>query len=86
MNSLELQDIELLKDVPVPTQAQPDMGSYATPNCEMDPARPRLSFLSSKTLWRHYLRQEPGALVAHAGICAGGAEQSAFLPRPSIPF
>ncbi len=23
--------------------------------------------------WRHYPRQEPGALVAHAGICAGGA-------------
>jgi len=22
---------------------------------------------------RHYPRQEPGALVAHAGICAGGA-------------
>ena len=22
--------------------------------------------------WRHYLRQEPGAVVPHAGICAGG--------------
>jgi len=22
--------------------------------------------------WRHYLRQEPGAVVLHAGICEGG--------------
>ena len=26
-------------------------------------------------------REEPGALAAHAGICAGGGEQSSFLPR-----
>jgi hypothetical protein len=31
---------------------------------------------------RQYLRQEPSALVAHAGICAGGAGQPALLPRP----
>jgi hypothetical protein len=30
---------------------------------------------------RQHPRQEPGALVAHAGICAGGAGQPAFLPR-----
>ena len=29
----------------------------------------------------YYPRQEPGALVAHAGIRAGGAGQPAFLPR-----
>ena len=29
-------------------------------------------------------REEPGALAAHAGICAGGGEQSSFLPRPNI--
>src|ERR1700757_298439 len=27
-------------------------------------------------------REEPGALVAHAGICAGGGERSSSLPRP----
>jgi hypothetical protein len=27
-------------------------------------------------------REEPGALAALAGICAGGGEQSSFLPRP----
>ncbi len=30
----------------------------------------------------YYLKEEPGALVALAGICAGGAGQPAFLPRP----
>ena len=28
------------------------------------------------------LREEPSALVAHAGICAGGAGQPVSLPRP----
>jgi len=28
-------------------------------------------------------REEPGALAAHAGICAGGEEKSSSLPRPS---
>jgi regulator of replication initiation timing len=28
-------------------------------------------------------REEPGALAAHAGICAGGEEQSSSLPRPT---
>ena len=27
-------------------------------------------------------REEPGALAAHAGICAGGDERSSSLPRP----
>ena len=27
-------------------------------------------------------REEPGALAAHAGICAGGEERSSSLPRP----
>src|SRR5258706_5123227 len=30
-------------------------------------------------------REEPGALAAHAGICAGGEEQSSSLPRPFWP-
>src|SRR5271165_5349862 len=29
------------------------------------------------------LRQEPGAGKPHAGICAGGREQSLSLPRPT---
>jgi hypothetical protein len=31
-------------------------------------------------------REEPGALAAHAGICAGGEEKSSSLPRPSGSF
>ena len=39
------------------------------------------------SFWRHYLRQEPGAVVPHAGICAGGAGKPASLPRPFFfPF
>ncbi len=33
------------------------------------------------TIRRQNPREEPGALAAHAGICAGGGEQSPFLPR-----
>ena len=33
-------------------------------------------------LRRQNPREEPGALAAHAGICAGGEEQSSSLPRP----
>ena len=32
--------------------------------------------------WRHYPRQEPSAVVPHAGICAGGGPKGPFLPRP----
>ncbi len=31
---------------------------------------------------RHYPRQEPSAVVPHAGICAGGGPKGPFLPRP----
>src|SRR6266566_4740764 len=34
-------------------------------------------------LRRQNPREEPGALAAHAGICAGGEEKSSSLPRPS---
>jgi hypothetical protein len=34
---------------------------------------PRSSSLPCTTPVRYYLRQEPGAVIPHAGICAGGA-------------
>ena len=37
--------------------------------------------LSRLAVRRHDLRQEPGAVVPLAGICAGGGEQSPSLPR-----
>jgi hypothetical protein len=33
-------------------------------------------------LRRQNPREEPGALAAHAGICAAGEEQPSSLPRP----
>jgi hypothetical protein len=32
-----------------------------------------LASISGPALARHYPRQEPGAVIPHAGICAGGA-------------
>jgi len=51
-------------------------------DCQMDSPSPCLSPVSFGAIWRYYLRQEPGAVIPHAGICAGGAGQPAFLPRP----
>ena len=39
--------------------------------------------LAERALQRSYPRQEPSALDAHAGICAGGRQQRRSLPRLS---
>ena len=46
----------------------------------------RVREVARKEPSREYPRQEPGAVVPHAGICAGGAGQPAFLPRPRDDF
>src|SRR5882762_9863958 len=46
-------------------------GSDTEPKCRVDPND-------------GYPREEPGALAAHAGICAGGEEKSSSLPRPFL--
>ena len=33
---------------------------------------------AARTATRHYLRQEPGAVIPHAGICAGGGPERAI--------
>src|ERR1039458_7658526 len=33
---------------------------------------------------RHHPRQEPSAVVPHAGICAGGGQQWPYLPQPRV--
>src|SRR5207245_7684821 len=38
--------------------------------------------IAMSPLRRQNPREEPGALAAHAGICAGGEEKSSSLPRP----
>src|SRR5882762_11846047 len=47
-------------------------GSDTEPKCRVDPND-------------GYPREEPGALAAHVGICAGGEEKSSSLPRPFGP-
>ena len=42
-----------------------------------------LSSLSGSTPARYHLRQEPSAIVLHAGICAGAGGQPPVLPRPA---
>jgi Reverse transcriptase (RNA-dependent DNA polymerase) len=70
--------------------AQAAKPESATQLGEVCPARrPLLSANQDSTrparppLRRQNPREEPGALVAHAGICAGGGEKSSSLPRPS---
>src|SRR6266704_2277373 len=40
--------------------------------------------IAMSPLRRQNPREEPGALAAHAGICAGGEEKSSSLPRPLV--
>jgi hypothetical protein len=58
------------------TADEPDREPMAT-------TRPRETPLPRRTLSRPYPRQEPSALAAHAGICAGGRPQGRSLPRSS---
>ena len=46
------------------------------------PADQRTTPIALSPLRRQNPREEPGALAAHAGICAGGGEQCSSLPRP----
>src|ERR687896_1645619 len=57
------------------TQVRPRRARAAHP--------PQLASVSRATFARHDPRQEPGAVVPHAGIWAGGAGSRASLPRPS---
>src|SRR5262249_49402233 len=45
------------------------------------PATPHPAPLPRRALPRSHPRQEPSALAAHAGICAGGRPQGRSLPR-----
>ena len=55
-----------------------------TLSAHRDPMASPRSFHASiprSALRRSYLRQEPSALAAHAGICAGGRPQGRSLPQ-----
>src|SRR5262245_38036676 len=69
------------------TAAKPKSVSRLGPLCShhqpLLSADPRTTPNALPPLRRHHPREEPGALAAHAGIRAGGGEQSSSLPRPS---
>ena len=50
----------------------PDLEADGTPPRSMDTALPHLASLPGGALRRSHPRQEPSAVVPHAGICAGG--------------
>src|SRR5439155_8229230 len=78
-----LQDRPLL--APSATAPQPahagDLGADLSPRRPMATACPHPAPLARRPLLRSYPRQEPSALAAHAGICAGGRQQRRSLPR-----
>ena len=57
-----------------PTQSAPpeDMAAHGRPRRAMATQTPYPASVSRATLVRHTPRQEPGAVVPHAGSCAGG--------------
>jgi hypothetical protein len=66
-------------------QSSDGRGSDTEPSCHVDPiggCAPGRERVHTVCLPAFDPREEPGALAAHAGICAGGEEQSSSLPRP----
>jgi retron-type reverse transcriptase len=72
--------------VEVAEATQPDrpsrVGAVHPPHQPLLSADPRKTPYAMSPLRRHNPREEPGALAAHAGICAGGGRQRPSLPRP----
>ena len=59
----------------------PGLETHEPPGDPVAAASPRDASLPRRALRRSYPRQEPSALAAHAGICAGGRPQGRSLPR-----
>ncbi len=59
----------------------PELEPDEPPRDAVAPATPHPAPLPGRTLPRSHPRQEPSALAAHAGICAGGRPQGRSLPR-----
>ena len=57
-----------------------DVGADAASHRPVAPARPHPAPLSRGALRRSHPRQEPSAVVPHAGICAGGGPKGPSLP------
>ena len=74
--------IRLASSAPAPQPEDPDeLATDASPCRSVDPTRPLHPFLAQRAPRRQNPSQEPSALDAHAGICAGGGQQWPSLPR-----
>ena len=72
----------LADGAPAPQPAhQPDMGAHSPPQSPMATTYPHPASMAEREVRRQDPRQEPSALDAHAGICAGGGRQRPSLPR-----
>ena len=72
----------LASSAPAPQPEDPDeLATDASPCRSVDPTRPLHPFLAQRAPRRQNPSQEPSALDAHAGICAGGGQQRPSLPR-----
>jgi len=72
----------LVRGAPAPRPATPpQLAADAPPRGEMAPSRPHHASLARSAIRRPHPSQEPSALAAHAGICAGGRPQGRSLPR-----
>ena len=72
-----------------PTRTQPapppELGPDEPPGHSMASTCPHRAPVPRGPLLRHHLRQEPSALAALAGICAGGRPQGRSLPQKALP-
>jgi group II intron reverse transcriptase/maturase len=72
----------LVRGAPPPRPAPPPQLATDAPLCgAMAPSRPHHPSLARPAIQRSHPSQEPSALAAHAGICAGGRPQGRSLPR-----
>src|SRR5271165_1210536 len=63
------------------SEGVPELGEIHPPYRPVLSANQNPAPAAVTPLRRQDPREEPGALAAHAGICAGGEEQSSPLPR-----
>ena len=73
----------LVPGVTAPQPAHPpELGTHGSSCHPMATSCPDHASMAKHAIRRPHPRQEPSALAAHAGICAGGRWQQRSLPRP----
>ena len=67
------------------SQRATELETAGPPHHEVAATRPCVAPLSRRAIRRQNPRQEPSAVIPHAGICAGGRSQERSLPRSLQP-